>query len=102
MSSYSIEACQRAFEGHCACDQTFIEEIERRFPMKVRACGMHLLDRCKGWSYTLPENTEEAEHYQEFLDFLDGNGFILKQVRPNLYHITPEYPEITLPSYDWE
>lgn len=94
MGNYEDWECYNAFKDQCECDKTYVKDIYRRFRSKVLTCGQRLLEKQVRWTYTIPtDNT--ADSYIEFLDFLDGNGFIIKQVQPCTYHVIPQYPETT-------
>ena len=92
MNEYEDWECYNAFHDQCLSDKDHIKELYRRFRARVISCGRHLLSKQVRWAYTVPDD-ERAASYLEFLDFIDGNGFIIKQVQPDLYHIIPQYPE---------
>ena len=106
MNNYDSWELYNAFLNQCTCDKKNINEIYMRFRMKVLACGTHLLQRDVLWSYYIPEDNTAAYHL-EFLDFIDGNGFEVRQAEPNRYQIIPQYTEmknedLTCCTYKWE
>ena len=103
MKDYDTWECYNAFYDQCTDDRSCMSDIYRRFHSLVINCGKHLLEKEKFWSFIIPSNGDTSK-YQEFLEFLDGNGFIVETVKPTLYKIIPQYPEseMDLPTYDWE
>ena len=106
MNKYDDWELYNAFLDQCTCDKKNVKDIYRRFRIKVLACGRHLIEKQVRWSYVIPaDNT--ADWHMEFLDFIDGNGFTVKQIQPNTYHIIPQYPETKTEDlkscvYKWE
>ena len=96
MRNYEDWELYKAFRNQCECDKIYVKDIYRRFRLKVLACGRRLLEKQVRWTYTIP-NDETADSCMEFLEFLDGNGFIIKQVQPHTYHIIPQYTETNEP-----
>lgn len=92
MSTYEDWELYEAFKNQCKCDKIYIKDIYKRFRVKVLVCGRRLIEKQEYWGYIIPDD-KTADSYIEFLEFLDGNGFIIKQVRPRTYHIMPQYPE---------
>lgn len=86
--------CYEAFKNQCTCDKNSVKELYKRCRTSVLACGRNLIEKQVRWAYTIPRDSS-AGPYLEFLEFLDGNGFIIKQVQPHTYHIIPQYPETT-------
>lgn len=86
--------CYAAFKNQCTCDKKLVKELYKRCRTSILECGRNLIEKRVRWSYTIPRDNS-AETYLEFLEFLDGNGFIIKQVQPYTYHIIPQYPETT-------
>lgn len=106
MNKYDDWELYNAFLDQCTCDKKGMTEFYLRFRIKVLACGRHLLEKDKHWSYVIP-NDKTANHHLEFLDFIDGNGFIVEQVQSDLYRVTPQYPETKAEDlkscvYKWE
>lgn len=96
MEIYENWELYEAFKNQCECDKVYVKDIYKRFRLKVLACGRRLKTKQVRWAYTIPDN-ETADSHMEFLEFLDGNGFIIKQVQPHTYHIIPQYPEEVSP-----
>lgn len=96
MSHYEDWELYEAFKNQCECDKTYVKDMYRRFRFKVLACGRRLKEKQVRWTYTIPDD-ETADSHIEFLEFLDGNGFIIKQVQPRTYHVIPQYPETVKP-----
>ena len=88
MIKYDDWELYNAFLNQCTCDKKNIKDIYKRFRVKVLACGRYLIDRQAHWLYIVPaDNT--ADQHMEFLDFIDGNGFIITKRRIGCYVISP-------------
>ena len=75
-----------AFMDQIEYDKEFVDNLNY---FKVEACGRHLVDKCVYYSYSLPPIYKFKD---EFLEFIDGNGFKVKQHgRANMYRIYPIY-----------
>jgi hypothetical protein len=92
MHKFDEWECYNAFVNQCTCDKSHIKEFYKRFRIKILACGQHLLEKAVRWSYTVPTDILK-DYHKEFLEFIDGNGFTVIEFQPNMYHITPNYPE---------
>ena len=103
MKEYDVWECFNAFYEQCPNDRSCMTDIFLRFRSSVIACGKHLLEKEKHWSFIIPSQSN-PDKYLEFLEFLDGNGFIVKPINSTLYKIIPQYPEseMDLPKFDWE
>lgn len=89
---------ESVFGNQYTCDRIYVEDIYRRFPLKVKACASKLYLGNIRWAYSTSPNEEERD---EFLDFIDGNGFEVKQVQPHTFHIIPQY-KLTPVTIPWE
>jgi len=78
-----------AFIEQIECDKKFVNSLNY---FKIESCGRHLIEKCVYYSYTLPPICKGRD---EFLDFIDGNGFRIKQYgRPNMYRVYPIYRDM--------
>ena len=85
----TTDKCLDAFMNQIEYDKEFAADLNY---FKLQACGRHLLDKCVYYSYNLPPTIKGKD---EFLDFIDGNGFKVKQHgRPNMYRIYPIYKDM--------
>lgn len=96
MHEFNEWECYNAFLKQCTCDKSYIKDLYNRYRPRILACGRHLLEKAVRWSYIIPLSNE-TDSYREFIDFIDGNGFIVTEFQPNMYHITPQYPEEIYP-----
>lgn len=87
------------FMSQCTCDNKYMSYICTTFKNQVVYTGMHLRDRCSDW--TAYAHTKDDE---EFLSFIDGNGFIISFLHDNVYKVIPMYVEnpATTVTFDWE
>jgi len=96
---YTDWECYNAFLEQCTNDKSHFKDIHRRFRAQIMTCGRRLLEKRVRWTYIVPPDKDQK--YLEFLEFLDGNGFIINQVQKDLYHIIPQYPETNEPDPVW-
>lgn len=87
------------FVSQCTCDNTYIGYICTTFKNQVVYTGIHLEDRCSGW--TAYAHTKDDE---EFLSFIDGNGFTVSFLHDNVYRVIPIYLQnpYTEAKFEWE
>lgn len=102
MNNYDAWELYNAFLNQCTCDKKNLRSIYRRFREQVLQFGWRLTERATNWPYTIFNNND-----MEFIDFIDGNGFILEQVQSNVYNVIPQYPETKtnnpkICTYKWE
>ena len=85
------QKCLEAFTMQLEHDQAFLEHIVNHYYFKVRACGEYILKNQVYYGYTVPPGFKGKD---EFLDFIDGNGFkVVKHGGYNLYRIYPIYKQ---------
>lgn len=83
-----LAAYTKAFKEQCTCDPSFVPYILHEYPGKALSCGRHVYEKGVRWSYTIDPDREASSF--EFLDFINGNGFIVKESKiGDIYHIYP-------------
>lgn len=79
----------QVFRDHCPYDKSHLKDIFTRFPVSVFSCGKHLREGIVRWSYVI--DSDGDTNRQEFLDFIDGNGFKVVALNKQVFHIYPIY-----------
>jgi hypothetical protein len=74
----------KLFMNQCPYDKAHIKEIALTYPKHVNAFGMRLKQNCAGWSYF-----STSDEHDEFLEFIDGNGFKVEHFMTDIYNIYP-------------
>ena len=85
----------KIFIQHLLFDKEFAKEIVLKHPIKIGTLGEYINKRWKEPLYmrkTIGKRSDE-----EFIDFIDGNGFIIDRSNPNYISITIVYEE---PKYE--
>lgn len=85
---YTDEELFETFRNQCTHDKSFIDYIISRYRGAVKGTAMRVLNRVVRWNYT----TEDG-NIDEFLDFIDGNGFSVRHSLSSerTYYIRPIY-----------
>ena len=86
--------CIKAFTNQCITDQNFIPHIVTQYRSHVISAGKKLLNNdFSGWPFAAEPNRDN-----EFIDFIDGNGFTVKRYASGrMFKITP-----VIHTYNWE
>ena len=86
--------CIKAFTNQCITDQNFIPYIITQYRGHVVSIGKKLLSNdFSSWPFAAEPNKDN-----EFIDFIDGNGFTIKRYPSGTtVKITP-----IIHTYNWE
>lgn len=86
--------CIDAFTNQCTIDQTFIPYIALKYKSHVITLGKRLLNN----NFNSCPFAAEPNKDEEFIDFIDGNGFTIKRFTSGrIFKITP-----IIHTYNWE
>jgi hypothetical protein len=109
MPTYNENDCLKRFVAQCTADKDHLEYIINKYRLQAIFCGDRLKESNTWGFLARPHNADD-----EFLDFIDGNGFIVTRSAPDshVYHITPirTYRGLRAktmivddpPAYEWE
>lgn len=86
------------FMQQCTCDKQYLDYICSTYRNQAVSMGMHIESMNVRWSFPMRSKDDE-----EFLSFIDGNGFTISFHKDNIYHIIPIYTQNPLTErYEWE
>lgn len=74
----------KQYTGDELCDK----ETYKKYYIKILACGRRVVEGYKKWSYFIPSKGAYINYHLQFLKMIDGNGFNVKQVNPQVYSIS--------------